>query len=426
MARGGSEDGSVTAHLRLLETRRNEDLVLAESSLAGERRVSWVRLATVALFALTQGVLAPAFGHADPPDRLRQVTVVIYVLFAIALLVQLRRLREPNPRLARYAPLATAVIDYAFMTFMGARDLAAFGRVYPEMGVAAFGIVLSFSVARYHWLHVLWSTVLACASYVLLGVLGHALSPISTPFVCGGFAALGLLVGLTNGSIRRLFRDLRRRDNLSRLLPAAIVDRVISYGAGALLPVQREVTVLFSDIRGFTAIAETLAPRDVLALLDEYFGHMAQVVKGRDGMVNKFLGDGLLAVWGVPDRTTDHAERAVRAALDMRTALAELNCARVARGEPAIEIGIGLHTGTVAAGMLGGADQGEYTVIGDAVNVASRIEGLTKALHVEVLASESTWRLVSGRFRGERVAEEKVKGRAEPVVVYAVRSEPDP
>jgi len=137
-------------------------------------------------------------------------------------------------------------------------------------------------------------------------------------------------------------------------------------------------------------------------------------------MLNKFLGDGILAVWGVPDRQADHAERAIRAAIDMRKKLVEINEHRVRDGYPEIRVGIGIHTGVVAAGMLGGADQREYAVIGDAVNVASRVEGLTKTLGTDLLISETAFRYVKDTFSGKRVSEEKVKGREEPVVIYSL------
>ena len=230
-----------------------------------------------------------------------------------------------------------------------------------------------------------------------------------------------------DGLLRFMFLDLRRRENLSRFLPRQVVDRVIESGESALLPVQREVTSLFSDIRGFTTLSETLPPRQVLALLDDYFGHMTQIVMASGGMVNKFLGDGMLACWGVPDHSDDHAEQAMRAALDMRTKLVALNAWHEQNGEPSLRIGIGLHTGVVAAGMLGGTQQHEYTIIGDAVNLASRIEGMTKAVGVDILVSESTWMRGGAGFQVELVGEEAVKGRKEAVVLYSLKGrEPGP
>jgi adenylate cyclase len=200
---------------------------------------------------------------------------------------------------------------------------------------------------------------------------------------------------------------------------------VIAQGPDALAPVEREVTVLFSDIRGFTGMSEGKGPREVLRFLDDYFGRMSQIVKGHDGVVGKFLGDGMLAFWGVPDRVPDHALRATRAARDMRRAVKELNHHFERVGEAPIKIGIGIHTGPVAAGMLGGALQAEYTVIGDAVNVASRIEGLTKDHGVDVLISETTWAQLGDTVRSRRLAEGAIRGRKEPVVLYTLEEELD-
>jgi len=149
---------------------------------------------------------------------------------------------------------------------------------------------------------------------------------------------------------------------------------------------------------------------------------LAMIAKGHDGVVGKFMGDGLLAYWGVPDRLEDHAIRAVRAARDMRRTVRELNQYRHNEGLAPIRIGIGIHTGNVAAGMLGGTLQSEYTVIGDAVNVASRVEGLTKEHDVDVLISETTWAQLPEPRRGERIASAEIRGRNEPVVLYTIDS----
>jgi adenylate cyclase len=148
---------------------------------------------------------------------------------------------------------------------------------------------------------------------------------------------------------------------------------------------------------------------------------MTHIVLERQGMVNKFLGDGMMACWGVPEHSEDHAEQAMRAALDMRAKLVEINAWRQQHGEPPLRIGIGLHTGVVAAGMLGGTRQHEYTIIGDAVNVASRVEGLTKVVGTDILVSQSTWKRAGEGFQGELVGEEHVKGRQETVVLYSLK-----
>jgi adenylate cyclase len=187
-----------------------------------------------------------------------------------------------------------------------------------------------------------------------------------------------------------------------------------------LRPTRREVTVLFVDIRDFTTYSESRAPEEVLHFLDDYFGRMTQLVQGHDGSVNKFIGDGLMALWGAPEALADHAVHAVKAALDMHKVMAEINEHRATAGEAPLRIGVGVHTGPVAAGMLGSTSQAEYSVIGDTVNLASRIEGLTKEYGSGVLVSEATWNLLRGRFPGERVGEVTVKGRRAPVVIYAL------
>ena len=267
--------------------------------------------------------------------------------------------------------------------------------------------------------HVVLSVVCAEASYAVLSSYAGVFASRTTAFIMSGYAVLGVILALTNRAAGQMFRDLRRRDNLARFLPRQVAERVIAEGPLALAPIEREVTVLFSDIRGFTTMSEHMGPRDVLAMLDDYFARMSGVVKSRDGVVGKFLGDGLLAFWGAPDRLDDHAARAVEAARDMRRVVEELNAERARAGLAPIAIGIGIHTGTVAAGMLGGALQAEYTIIGDAVNVASRIEGLTKEHHLDVLISETTQAaLADGLTR--RVAEAEIRGRAEPIVLYTL------
>jgi adenylate cyclase len=386
----------------------------------GERRITWVRVAMFVTFAITQEGVARLLGRPPAFDLQRAVAVALYALFTLGSLVVIHRL-PPNVRRASLVPFFSSTIDFAFLAFQGIRGYFVGGHVYAEMGAISMGLVLCFSVARYSWMHVAWSTALAIAAYLTVLLTTHAFDPMSSPFVLGGFVALGFMIALTNHSVRAMFTELRRRDNLSRFLPSQIVERMLAGGEDALRPVQCNVTVLFSDLRDFTTLSESMAPREVLEFLDDYFGRMVQVVKGHDGIVNKFLGDGMLAFWGVPDRDPKHAERAVLAALDMRRTLEELNRERDRSGRAPVRIGIGIHTGLVAAGMLGGADQHEYTIIGDAVNVASRIEGLTKSLGHDVLVSETTWSAIdTKRLRGARVTETAVKGRKDPVVVYSL------
>ena len=403
--------------------RQNEEAVLSESSLRGARIVSMVRVSVCILMSLAMAWIPIALGYApNVQDRWRTVAVLFYFVFSISGVFVLRKMTPQRAAVAIRAGTAVMLIDFAFPTFMAVRSYQMGDLIgaSPIMGASVFALILCYSIALYHWLQVVAATAIACAAFLVTTFATHQFQLSPVLFVLGMYVGIGMLIGRNNYRIRKMFLELRRRDNLTRFLAPEIAEEVMSLGHGALAPVQREVTVLFSDIRNFTTLSETLPPDAVLKFLDEYFGHMTQLVKGHQGIVNKFIGDGMLAFWNVPTRHQEHAVAAVRAALDMRKVLAELNAARAAVGADPIHIGVGIHTGVVAAGMLGGAEQHEYTVIGDAVNVASRVEGLTKVHGVDVLVSERTWELVKDRFACVRKGEDQVKGRTERVVVYAV------
>jgi len=412
----------VTAHTRgtaiaALEAERNERQTLADGALRGERRAAVARVAMIAMFAVISQTASTAAGQFRPAQALIGGA---YGLFALTTVVVLRRIRVARFELSVTRPMLVTLVDFGFITTMGTLDLHYTGHFDPAMHASASAILIAFAVARIGVWMVVAPVALAVASMVGLAIADGAIAAYPVAFACGGYVVLGFLVALTNRAVRTMFTDLRRRDSLTRFLPQQVAERMLRIGPEALAPVQREVTVLFSDIRGFTTLSEQLEPREVLALLDDYFGRMSQVVKGHDGVLGKFLGDGLLAFWGAPDRVEDHALRAVKAALDMRRVLDELNRERERDGKPSIRIGIGIHTGTVAAGMLGGLVQAEYTVIGDAVNVASRIEGLTKTHVVDLLISETTWVQLDGALPGKKLTSETIRGRNEPVVLYTI------
>jgi adenylate cyclase len=401
------------------QARRNEDLVLAENALDGVRFVFATRIVLVLWLGVTAMLGAHLTGAPFPADGVRTVIILAYLVFSVGALVATRR-SIPDAREAMWKPFFSIAADFAFVSLMAWRDHVEGG--FSESKLAAVcGLYATFSLCYFSLWHVVVSGALAIAVF-LIGVTGAGAPQAGRTvlMVPGALAALAVLVGWANWRTRRMFVNLRRRDNLTRFLPRPVAERILAEGEARLRPVQREVTVLFSDIRDFTTISETMAPAALLAFLDDYLGHMSQIVKGHDGVVNKFLGDGMLAFWGVPEEDPRLAEQALAAALAMRAKLRDINADRANGDLAPIRIGIGIHTGLVAAGMLGSADQHEYTIIGDAVNVASRVEGLTRRLETDILVTESTWNLVENRFQGRRLAEEPVKGRSEPVVVYAL------
>jgi adenylate cyclase len=401
-----------------LEARRNELEVRAEGALLGERRAALARVAMIMMF----GAVTQLAAKDRPPATM--YLGVAYSLYAIAVLVAVVRQKAAVARHARWIPVLTTVIDYSFTTTQSLLAASVDGFHAGQHALSSM-LLMTFAVARLSVWHIVLAAVCAQVSWIVVTTHVGVATDYPTLFVEGGLVVMAFLLALTNCALGKMFHGLRQRDNLTRFLPRQVVTRVLEVGPAALAPVEREVTVLFSDIRGFTGLAEGLAPREVLAMLDDYFGRMAAIVKGHDGVVGKFLGDGLLAFWGVPDRIEDHAERAVRAARDMRRELIELNRHREREGLSPIRIGIGIHTGRVAAGMLGGQLQSEYTVIGDAVNVASRIEGLTKDHEHDLLLSETTWGQLADGTRARRIAEAQIRGRKEPVVLYGFSDDPD-
>jgi adenylate cyclase len=202
---------------------------------------------------------------------------------------------------------------------------------------------------------------------------------------------------------------------MARKVMAHLLKEKMSLGGEKL-----EVTILFTDIRSFTTISENMDPQALVALLNEYFTEMVTIVLGQDGVVDKYIGDAIMVVFGAPEPMADDALRALRSAVGMRNALRKLNDRLAERGMPPLRTGIGIHTGEVIAGSIGHEEQRQYTVIGDAVNLASRLETATKDLGVNILISEHTYALVKDHVEARPMKEIHVKGRAQPVMTYEV------
>ncbi len=183
----------------------------------------------------------------------------------------------------------------------------------------------------------------------------------------------------------------------------------------------KEVTVFFSDIRGFTAFSENRTPEEVVAMLNEYFAVMVGIINKNGGVVDKFIGDAIMAVWGAPKEGPDDTQKAITATMEMRKALFALNQRRELRGQPPILIGMGVHCGRAISGTIGSEERMEYTVIGDTVNITSRIEASTKAFGADLLISDSVVEKVGEHFVYELAGSAEVKGKSEPLKLFKVR-----
>ncbi len=230
-------------------------------------------------------------------------------------------------------------------------------------------------------------------------------------------------IGAVAEGFNRMLHGLREREmvkeTFGKYVTPEIRDAILAgrvRGEGELI----EATLLFADLRDFTPWVEATEPRQVVRDLNEYFTEMDQAIRAHGGLVLQFIGDEIEAVFGAPIAARDHAGRAVHAAIEMRERLQAWNARREAAGRPALRNGIGIHTGTVLAGNIGGHERLSYALVGDPVNLASRIQGLTKDFKVDILISDATHSRLDGAVPVEELPAVRVKGRVEEVTVYKV------
>ncbi len=216
----------------------------------------------------------------------------------------------------------------------------------------------------------------------------------------------------------------KMKDAFGKFVNKEIADKVLS-GEIRLGGEKKTAAVFFSDIRSFTAISEKLDPEEVVEFLNDYMTRMVRCVNETGGVVDKYIGDAIMAEWGVPISKGNDTERAVNAALMMRKELIDFNTGRGGDKRPVIKIGCGINTGPVLAGQIGSEDRMEYTVIGDAVNLASRIESLNKPFGTDILISQDSYELVKDIFHVEKMSPISVKGKSEKQQIYAVLGRKD-
>jgi adenylate cyclase len=231
-------------------------------------------------------------------------------------------------------------------------------------------------------------------------------------------------LGVLTESFNRMARSLREKEMIKRAFTRYVAPEVVEEVLkdpehASLTGERRQATVLFCDIRGFTSMSERLTPEQVVSLLNDFYMLMIETVSKHDGTLDKFLGDAVMAVFGAPIAHPDHAARAVLTALDMRAAVADLGKRRRAQGLAPFEVGIGVSLGEVVAGTVGTEERMQYTVVGDSVNVASRLQDRAKP--GSILLSGRTYDAVRDLVDAKALGALKVKGKDSEVEVYEVR-----
>jgi adenylate cyclase len=230
-------------------------------------------------------------------------------------------------------------------------------------------------------------------------------------------------IGDLTGSFNEMAKSLREKEKIKRAFSSyvarQVVDEILKHPDEiAFSGERRDVTVIFCDMRGFTPLTERLAPEEVVAALNSFYSLMIELTIKNDGTINKFLGDAVMAIFGAPMAYPDHCLRAIRTALAMQAGVALLSAQRIVEGKDPITIGIGISAGEAVAGTVGTDSQMEYTVIGDKVNLAARLESNAKP--GQILVSESTYTQVADQVKARCLGPMNVKGKEERVTVFEV------
>jgi adenylate cyclase len=227
-------------------------------------------------------------------------------------------------------------------------------------------------------------------------------------------------IGKLERAVTRASEDLERLERaFGRFAPEDVVEK-LGQGAKEIAPERREVTIMFADLVGFTPLSEHVDPAALIPVLNDYFRRMSRVIRDHHGHVSRIMGDGLMALFGALVPNSWQSADAVRAALAMREALDELNAEIEKRGLPRLRFGVGLNRGEVVAAVVGSDQLMEFTVMGDAVNLAARVEGLTRAQGVDILVTDAVRDRLDDRFEVRELPPVEVKGKSEPVRTWAV------
>ncbi|PTL77025.1 adenylate/guanylate cyclase domain-containing protein [Vitiosangium sp. GDMCC 1.1324] len=406
------------------------DALLGQTVFQLESRVAHV--ATTASAIATALVLASIASGSPIPRIILAATLFFFAWYACVALLM---------RAGRYRPwmrYASSLVDVSMGTVVALLDLRVNGPAFALSagGPALYAVGVVMSTPRLQPRLCLFAGLAAAAQ--LLVLVQFVLRPAASPelLASGAFdfyvtlaksiflvtsGALGMVASRSmRGLLVRLTESAVERERVRGLLGMHVSEQVMEHLLSGRMPEggeRRAVTICFTDIRDFTRLSESQSPEETLRLLNLYFGRMCEIVAAHGGLVNKFLGDGMLIVFGAPTHQPDDARRALAAAREM---LAEAELMRE-RGEfPDLRIGVALHRGEAVVGNVGGAQRQEYTVIGDTVNTTSRVQDLTKALGRALLLTRECREALGDEATFEPLGAHAVKGRLQQLELFGI------
>jgi len=293
------------------------------------------------------------------------------------------------------------------------------------LAIVSFFLIHWFKRFRFRYVILLELGALIIVVLLIGGVFEYAILSFSNANTLVSVVNPGMAVILAYiGTIVHQYLTERQQKALIRSVfshyinPSVVNDLIANPEKATLGGDRRELTVFFSDIAGFTSISEQLKPEDLVLLLNEYLEEMTRIIFRYEGTLDKYEGDAVMAFWGAPIPQPDHALRTCRAALDMQKRLTVLRTKWKKEGKPAIEVRCGINTGVMIVGNMGGQERFDYTVIGDSVNLASRLEGANKQYGSNIMISEFTYEKVKNAVKARELDLIQVKGKTEPVKVF--------
>jgi adenylate cyclase len=356
-----------------------------------------------------------------PPEAFRDKIVLIGATAAGASDVRSTAFSPSYPGVEIHA----TVID----NLLQADFLRAAPRQWTAVSILLLALLLAGAVyaVRSALLHTLLALLLGLVYFAGVCALFRGRNlwvPMVGPLAAGvvAFTSATLTQYATEGREKRKYRK-----TLLKYLSPQLVETIMQdFNWASLRAEKRNLTVLFSDIRGFTSISEKLPPERVVATLNEHLNMMVSVIFKHHGTLDKFVGDCVMAFWGAPLAQANHAELAARAALEMIEGLEKLNRKWQSEGRPMLQVGVGINTGEMLFGNIGSEQRMDFTVIGDNVNLGARLESATKELHATIIISDATYQQIRDKAQVRSLGEISVKGKAQKILVYELLGMTDP